>query len=270
MKLTVLVDNHTSCYVEPYFLGEPGLCYYIEDDGMCFLWDTGYTDIFIKNAEKMGIDLSTIDAIVLSHGHNDHTRGLDYYFKTFDNPKLKIICHPNALISKSRDGENIGMDLSETYLKEHCELILTKEPYPVSKNITFLGEIGKSTDFEPRKAMGTICCNGCEDDYLFDDSALAYKTDEGVYIVTGCSHSGICNIAEQAKTVTDTTQVLGIIGGFHLYKRGEQVDRTIDYFIKNKIDILYPCHCTAFKIIAAIHQAIPLKREVSVGMTLEW
>lgn len=270
MKLTVLVDNHTS--IDHYYLGEPGLCYYIEDEDSRFLLDTGYSDIYIENARRLGIDLSNLDTIVLSHGHNDHTGGLPAYFEHFHNPGLKIIAHPGALSEKQFDGENIGITLSEMTLIENSQLILTKAPYKVSPNFTFLGEIPQLTDFEPRKAIGTTSGGGCGDasDFLFDDSALVYTTPEGIYIVTGCSHSGICNIVEHAKSVTGDSRVLGIIGGFHLFKLGEQVDRTIQYFKDNHIESLLPCHCTSFRVRAAIHQAVPLKREVGVGLTLEW
>lgn len=224
MKLTVLVDNHTS--IDHYYLGEPGLCYYIEDEGSRFLLDTGYSDIYIENARRLGIDLSLIDTIVLSHGHNDHTGGLPAYFEHFDNPGLKIIAHPEALSEKQFDGENIG---------------------------TTGRESGEG-----------------ESDFLFDDSALAHTTPDGIYIVTGCSHSGICNIVEYAKKVTGDSRVLGIIGGFHLFKLDGQVDRTIQYFLDNHIERLLPCHCTSFRVRAQIHQAIPLKREVGVGLTIEW
>lgn len=134
MKLTVLVDNHTS--IDHYYLGEPGLCYYIEDEDSRFLLDTGYSDIYIENARRLGIDLSDIDTIVLSHGHNDHTGGLPAYFEHFDNPGLKIIAHPEALSEKQFDGENIGITLSEMTLLENSQLILTKAPYKVSQNFT--------------------------------------------------------------------------------------------------------------------------------------
>ena len=76
MKLTVLVDNNT--YIDQYYLGEPALSFYIEDGTEKILFDTGYSDAFIKNAEQMGIDLGALTYIVLSHGHNDHTRGLPF------------------------------------------------------------------------------------------------------------------------------------------------------------------------------------------------
>ena len=70
MKLKVLTDNNT--YIDEYYLGEPALSYYLEEDGRKILFDTGYSDVFMINAKKMGIDLGAIDYLVLSHGHNDH------------------------------------------------------------------------------------------------------------------------------------------------------------------------------------------------------
>lgn len=79
MKLKVLVDNNT--YIDRYYLGEPAVSYYIEDKDIKILFDTGYSDIFISNSKKMGIDLNNIDKIVISHGQDDHTKGLKYFFE---------------------------------------------------------------------------------------------------------------------------------------------------------------------------------------------
>ncbi|HAZ06730.1 MAG TPA: MBL fold metallo-hydrolase, partial [Acetobacterium sp.] len=68
MKLTVLVDNNT--YIDQYFLGEPALSFYIEEGSQKILFDTGYSDVLIHNAKKLGVDLNLLDTIVLSHGHN--------------------------------------------------------------------------------------------------------------------------------------------------------------------------------------------------------
>jgi len=81
MKLTVLVDNNT--IIDRYFHGEPGVSYFIECDDRKYLFDTGYSDIFLRNATKMGINLLTLDAVVISHGHNDHTWGLGELVKLY-------------------------------------------------------------------------------------------------------------------------------------------------------------------------------------------
>lgn len=79
MKLKVLVDNNT--YIDQYYCGEPAVSYYIEDEDICFLFDVGYSNLFMKNLEAFNIDLNNIKTIVISHGHDDHTKGLKYYFK---------------------------------------------------------------------------------------------------------------------------------------------------------------------------------------------
>ena len=93
MKLTVLTDNNT--YIDQYYLGEPGLCYYLEDGEERLLFDLGYSDVFVQNANAMGIPLETVRQIVFSHGHNDHTGGM-----RFLPPEVRgcrIIAHKNVL-----------------------------------------------------------------------------------------------------------------------------------------------------------------------------
>ena len=107
------------------------------------------------------------------------------------------------------------------------------------------------------------------DDYVMDDTALVYKSEEGLYIITGCSHSGICNIVEYAKKICKDNRVLGIIGGFHLFELTERVEKTIDYLNKNDLRELYPCHCTSFAVRAEIHKALSVK-EVGVGLEINW
>jgi len=102
-----------------------------------------------------------------------------------------------------------------------------------------------------------------------DDTALVYKSKNGIYIISGCSHSGICNIVEYAKQVCKDNRVLGIIGGFHLFEVTEQVNKTIDYLKQNNLNELYPCHCTSFAVRAEIHKNLPVK-EVGVGLEINW
>lgn len=268
MKLRVLVDNNT--YIDKYYLGEPGASYYIEDGGTKFLFDVGYSDIFFKNADSMDIELEDISSIVLSHGHDDHTRGLKYYFDKKHNHKVSLYAHPNAFNIKISKGKNIGAPLTMDDLKDKCELILSKVPLHVSENIMFLGEIPRTNDFEVPYSLGQEIRDGeMYDDFLIDDSALVYTTDKGIYIITGCSHSGICNIIEYAKKVTNDERVLGIIGGLHLFKVDNRVYKTIEYFKENNIKELYPCHCTSFAVKAEIHKAIPIN-EVGTGLEITW
>ena len=268
MRLTVLVDNNT--YIDEYYWGEPGVCYYIEDGEEVLLFDVGYSDLFIKNAAAMNIDLSQLNTIVLSHGHDDHTRGLKSLLELKNAEVIQHIAHPDALNHKECDGLKISAPFTRVELAEKCQLKLTRTPVKVTENITFLGEIPRVIDFEKPGPIGKQQVGDhLTDDYLLDDSALVYQGKAGIYIITGCSHSGICNIIEYAKTVTGDQRVCGVIGGFHLFEVNDRVAQTIDYFKNNQIDQIYPCHCTAFPVKAAIHSRIPIV-EVGVGLELVW
>ena len=268
MKLKVLVDNNT--YIDQYYFGEPAVSYYIEDEDVNLLLDVGYSDIFIRNSTKLGVDLENISAIIISHGHDDHTRGLKYYFAQNYKNDISIIAHPDAFKEKKLDDIKICSPILQEELKEKCNLILSKEPIKVSKHIVFLGEIPQTNNFESRKPIGKqIIDKTFIDDYVMDDTALVYQSEKGIYIITGCSHSGICNIVGYAKEVCKNSRVLGIIGGFHLFQVNDQVNRTIEYLKQNNIKELYPCHCTSFAVRAEIHKTLPVK-EVGVGLELQW
>ncbi len=268
MKLKVLVDNNT--YIDQYYYGEPAVSYYIEDEDTKLLLDVGYSDLFIKNANELGVDLKKIDVIVISHGHDDHTRGLKYYFEKNNKKNISIISHPDAFKEKMMDNLKICSPILQEELKEKCKLILSKEPKKISKNLIFLGEIPQLNNFEKREPIGKqLDDETLAEDYVMDDTALVYKIENGIYIITGCSHSGICNIVEYAKQVCKDSRVLGIIGGFHLFEVNEQVHRTIEYLKQNNIKELYPCHCTSFIVKAEIHKSIPVK-EVGVGLEINW
>lgn len=267
MKLTVLVDNNT--LIDQYYLGEPGVSYYIEDDGKALLFDTGYSDIFIKNAGLLGIDLASIQCIVISHGHDDHTRGLQYLHSMNALTHAPIIAHPLAFMPKYINELYVGSPLTASQLREKYTLNLSTEPVKVSKNCTFLGEIPTYNDFESRKCHGQYRDGITQhEDQLLDDSALVYSGKDGLFIITGCSHSGICNIIAHAKHVCNDDRILGVIGGFHLFDVSEQLANTVRYFKTVGVSQLYPCHCVSFAAKAEIHRHIPVQ-EVGVGLTIE-
>ncbi|MDO5845874.1 MAG: MBL fold metallo-hydrolase [Methanocorpusculum sp.] len=265
MELTVLADNNT--YIDKYYLGEPGFSVYIEDGSERILFDCGYSDVFYKNARAMGIDLGKLTTVVFSHGHDDHTGGLPYLMKIL--PQGRIIAHPDTFGEKRSRGINAGSAVREDELRQHYSLSLSREPQKVSEHITFLGEIPALNSFEMRIQFGEHeTPAGFAPDFVMEDSALVYETEGGIYIITGCSHAGICSIAEYAKQIFQKP-VRGIIGGFHLKKVDSRTEQTIAYLKTLNLEELYPCHCTSFAVQAAIHAEIPIE-EVGVGMKLAW
>lgn len=277
MKLTVLVDNHT--LIDRYFYGEPGVSYYIEEGNLKLLFDVGYSDVFLKNAQKMRINLNQIDAIVISHGHNDHIGGLFYLIQQYtesltehgEYSKPKLIAHPSAFDDKYDGGEDIGSLIKLDKLAKHFSLHLSKSVLWLTDRLVFLGEIERRNDFEGKNSIGKCISNNSEtDDFIIDDSALVYKAAEGLFIMTGCSHSGICNTVEYAKQICQDDRIAGIIGGFHLQKPApELLQKTGAYFANNRVKALYPCHCTDLQSKIALAEYAAMK-EVGVGLVIEY
>lgn len=266
MKLIVVVDNNT--LIDQYFLGEPAVSYYIEDGNERILFDTGYSDVLIHNADELSIDLSQVTKIVFSHGHNDHTGGFQFLNSQYDLSHVELIAHPDAFNPKKEKDEYISSNLVAQTVNRNCTLSCSRLPVAISENIIFLGQVPESNLFETREPIGKQeIGDNLYDDYVLDDSALVYKGKNGLFIITGCSHSGICNIIEYAKKVCNNRNVLGVIGGFHLFNVDSRLKSTIQYFLDNNITQLYPCHCVSFKVKAEINRHIEIG-EVGVGLTI--
>ena len=267
MFLTVLVDNNT--IIDEYYIGEPGLSFYIEDEDIKILFDCGYSNVFIENMKKLNLSTYNIDVLAISHGHDDHVGGIKYLAQEKLNPNLKIIGHNLAFNKKIKNNQCISSPLDINEIKNMGEVKLSKEPIKISENIYFLGEIPSTMNFEPRYSIGEIeVDNKYEKDLIYDDTALVYKGKEGLFIIAGCSHSGICNIVEYAKEVCNENRVIGIIGGTHLCEYDDRTKKTLEYFNYNNINKLYLCHCTSFEVKSYIHSSIPIT-EVGVGLKLE-
>lgn len=267
MKIKVVVDNNT--YIDQYFLGEPAACFYIEIDGQRILFDTGYSGILLSNAEKMNIQLSELTHIVLSHGHNDHTNGLKFLEGILDLSKIKIISHPHCFNPKVDGEETIGAPYSLQEIRQRADYRPSEKPVFLSRNCVFLGQIPQNNSFETRIPIGRKNTGDMwQDDYLLDDSALACKTPEGVFLITGCSHSGICNITAYAMEVCNDNRIAGILGGFHLFHINERLVKTIRYLESCHVKQLYPCHCVSLLAKVKMMERLPVE-EVGVGLTID-
>lgn len=276
MRLTVVVDNNT--LIGENYCGEPGLSFYIEENNMKMLFDVGYSDVFIRNAYKMGINVNDVSVVILSHGHLDHTWGLTYLMENLKaskyqdaDQKITIIAHPLVFCTKMDHGEPIGFIYSESSINKCFNAKLSQTPVWISEKLCYLGQIERTNDFENKKPIGTTFADGIEqDDYILDDTALVYKSENGLVIITGCSHSGICNIVEYAKKICREEKVVDIIGGFHLLSPSEeQLDHTLEYMKSLNPKEVHACHCTDLYSKIALSGVVTIK-EVGVGLTLEY
>lgn len=263
LKIIVLNDNRCD---NENFKCEHGISLLIEYNGKKVLFDAGQTDIFIENAKKLNIDLTSLDAIVLSHGDYDHGNGLKYLDVNTD-----LICHPDFMLTRisRRTGNDNGLNQTREELQERFNLIETSKPYNVSDEIVFLGQIERNNDFEKGKNLPATDENGNIYPH-FDDSGIAIKTKEGIIVISGCSHSGICNTVEYAKKVTGENRVLAVMGGFHLKEIDECTLKTIEY-MKNNVQSVYLAHCTSDNVCQEFGRQIPGKTHIiKTGMTYEF
>ena len=267
MHLTILAENYTS--LNKNLLAEPGFSVYIEDGADKILFDTGFSDVFAKNAAHLKINLNSLTRVVFSHGHDDHTGGLPALLP-FIKKGTPLFGHPDTFNIKLRGEMPTGSPIREDELAKTFSPLLSKTPQKISDHITFLGEIPALNDFEPRRQFDEkVTPKGRVPDYVLEDSALVYEREDGIFIITGCSHAGICNICAYAKNLF-AKPILGVIGGFHLKEVDNRVRKTIAWFKNEGVCEVYPCHCTSFMVRAAFHEAFPVEREISVGTEIEW
>lgn len=258
MRLSVLTDN--SSLTDRYYLAEPGFSVLVEEGARKVLFDLGYSDVFLRNAMKMGQSLLDLEYVVLSHGHLDHTWGLVHLVKALTEAEIEkrdfrrpeLVAHPDVFLTKqSGKVPESGALLSEEKCAEHFGLHLSREPFWLLDDLVFLGEIPRRFEFEPPEPGRKRRRNGdIEPDLMPDDSALAWKGEEGLVVITGCSHAGICNIVAYAREICNEERVQDIVGGFHMMKAPEnRLDATAATLKGMGITRMHPCHCTGFRAV---------------------
>lgn len=242
MRIRLLTENLASDMV---WLAEWGFSAWIEYHGTCILFDTGFSDVYLRNAQHADIDVHSVDVIALSHFHRDHTRGL--LFHPFTGKK-RLVLHPRVMKAVlDTDDQSILADYAaiQERLANDFATIQSATPLEFSEGAFFLGEIPRTTAFEKGAFF---------DDPMIDDTALAFRTSQGAVVISGCSHAGICNICEYAKQITGQP-LHAVIGGFHLlHDEDPPTEQTIAYFKAEKPEILMPMHCIDFDIQARFQQ----------------
>jgi 7,8-dihydropterin-6-yl-methyl-4-(beta-D-ribofuranosyl)aminobenzene 5'-phosphate synthase len=257
LKITTLSENTAN---QGRFLAEWGLSILVEADDSRILMDTGRSISVVHNAGSRGIDLSTIDCIVLSHGHLDHTGGLRDVLRV--KGEVDVIGHPDMWSTKysGRDQQSArycGIPFSREELEGHgARFKFTKEPFHITDHIMTTGEIPMSTGYEVIdknlfvKEEGVI-----RPDPLADDLALIIDADFGLVVILGCGHRGIINTLHHAQRLTGKEMVYAAIGGTHLFQASEErLEKTIADLKDMGIQKLGVSHCTGFRASARLAQ----------------
>jgi 7,8-dihydropterin-6-yl-methyl-4-(beta-D-ribofuranosyl)aminobenzene 5'-phosphate synthase len=270
-RITVLADNSVG---GRGLLGEHGLAVWIEMDDRRVLFDTGQGFALGPNAAALGVDLSTTGAVVLSHGHYDHTGGLGEALRRA--PESRLYAHAAVFAEKharNRDGtsRDIGMPgRHEMLARAQAFLVSVDSPTEVAPGLYATGPVPRLTEFEDTGGAFFLDRDCARPDPLVDDQALYLETAGGTAVLLGCGHAGMINTLWYVRTLTGDRPIRTVIGGMHLRTASdERVRRTIVELERLGTPHLYPCHCTGFTASARFWQKFPNRcSPCAVGTTI--
>ena len=252
MKINILIDNTPDN--KEKCVAEHGLSMLMEDADKQILIDTGLSGKFIDNALYAGIDLNDIDFCFLSHGHNDHTGGLQRFLEKYPDIKVYLserIFHERYFTSRHSDKKDLSTD-AETLQHYENRLIPVKESTWITDKIAAVF----CTHNEYPKPLGNIFLTKetntqVEQDDFKHEMAMTISTDHGLVIFSSCSHCGCINIIKSCQDFTGEKEVAAFVGGLHFVdcQRTEQEVKTFVNDIQTTFpDIhIYTGHCTSDK-----------------------
>ena len=242
--ITTLVEDTT---LSDGLLAEHGLSFWIEYGDKRILFDTGQSDTLVKNAKALGIDLAEANAIVISHGHYDHTGGLSAVLDIAS--KAKIYLHPAAIepkFSRKTSGVNsIGMPYLAKKAVQRRHVVWTVTPAHIFPGVSVTGQVSRVNNFEDVGGAFFVDENYKKPDKLLDDQTLFIESARGLVVVLGCAHSGVVNALEYISNLTSRNKIYAVIGGMHLLNASkERIERTITVFREYNIQKVGVAHCT--------------------------
>lgn len=253
MKIITMIENMVS---KPELVAEHGLSLYIETDNKKIIFDTGQTGLFIQNAKKIGIDVEEVDYLILSHGHYDHTGGLEPFLKI--NRKAVVLAKEEIFIPKySGKSRFIGLTENEN-IRKRISFIKTNTILDNDLIIVPEIKIYHSTDTNFKMLYKKKGNSFFEDDFK-DELFLILKHNNKMSILTACSHRGITNICSNALELYHRP-IHMIIGGFHMKDSSEEQASFIFEQLKQiRPDMIGVSHCTGVERYADLKKELESK-----------
>ncbi len=250
MIIKMLMEN-TSC--SPTLDSEHGLSVYIETPKHKILFDTGSSNNFLRNSQKMGVPISDIDIAVISHGHYDHGGGLIGFLGK--NSTAKVYIKEEAFgdhysISSEGGEKYIGLDKS---ILNNPQIQFTQNHHIIDDQLELFSNV-KGSKFKPsgNKQLFAKKDGQLKEDVFSHEQNLVIHEKDKTVLMAGCAHKGIANIMEHFYLLNKSYPT-HVVGGFHLYNRSKDKDElpeqvfALGEYLKSKATIYYTCHCTGTK-----------------------
>ncbi|EDY82939.1 metallo-beta-lactamase superfamily protein [Verrucomicrobiia bacterium DG1235] len=229
-------------------IGEHGLSWWIEVEGKRVLFDLGQGLGLFSNAGRLGIDIESVDAIAISHGHYDHVGA--WAQMPAKAKASAVYIHPDAVRPKYHRGNGGAIELvsnerfSRTLRSEAGRVVDVRSPTEVVKGLWMTGEIPRITDYEDTGGAFFSDAEGNCEDALLDDQALFFDTELGVVVILGCAHSGLINTLRYVRELTGR-RIHAVVGGMHLlHASSVRLERTLADLEAIDPDWVGGNHCT--------------------------
>ena len=257
LSIVLLVDNETPTGL----IAEHGFAAWIDTGDGCFLFDTGQGAALEHNARDLGIDLGTATALILSHGHYDHTGGIPTFLAANrlapilygkGATQARFSCHPEQAPRAIGMTDAVLAEFEQLPAERRIEL---EGPRLLRPGIGITGPVPRITDFEDTGGPFFRDAGRVEADLIQDDLSLWFETTKGLVILTGCCHSGLVNTVSHIRSISGVERIHGIIGGLHLLNANDQRLQATQQFLADcQPDFLVPCHCTGAHVAEQLQQ----------------
>jgi 7,8-dihydropterin-6-yl-methyl-4-(beta-D-ribofuranosyl)aminobenzene 5'-phosphate synthase len=280
LKITVL----STMLTELRGVGEWGFAALIEADGHTILFDTGERpDTVLKNANELGIDLSTVDTVILSHNHFDHTGGLVTLRRELKVQNGSAVGHTHVgegiFLPRSLDPEAMdklppiprefivkATDVRDEYEALGGRFIVHEKPHELHPGMWITGPIPR---VHPEKNwtpfMRIQKGDQLIEDTIPEDQAVVLNTEKGLVVVVGCGHAGIVNTMEHARSITNGAPIHAVLGGFHLLNATDpHLEWTGTKMREFGVEHLVGAHCTGINAVRSLLDAGRLNRSTAV------
>ena len=236
MKISILANNESKSGFE----NEHGLSIYIQHKLYNILFDVGYTDVYLKNADKLNVDLNETEYIILSHGHYDHTGGLRF-FKPF-KALQSIYIHKDAFKNKYAKEKKIrynGIPFKENEIVWLKNYAIKIENYnKINTNFYLLSNISHQNINKKYYVDDRI-------DDFHDETILILEEAGELSLFMGCSHFGVINGVLAVQEIFPNKKIKNLVAGMHLStKTLDEIKEIGEKLFSMGIEMIYPLHCT--------------------------